>query len=100
VDPALLDEASATGARVLLETEPVPLIVGVVQVARTPSINREGDFIAKARRVVLEGQREVQLKTTRAFVRLHHEDVELFGRNVLTRAREAAKILARMIDLN
>ena len=100
VDPALLAEACEAGARVLIEVSGTPLIVGVVQVARTPTMDREGNLIADAQRVILRGAQEVLLQSKRSYVRLQHEDIELYGRDSLTRARGVAKILARMIDLN
>jgi len=101
VDPALVEDARAQGARVLIDAAgSEALIVGVVLTARPVVIDREGDIRATARRIVLSASREVLAKTAAAFVQVKDDEVEVYGTRVITRAREVAKVLARMISLN
>ena len=55
---------------------------------------------AKVRTFELRATKDFLLTTGRAMLRADGEDLELYGREVLTRAREVAKILGRMITLN
>lgn len=103
VDPALLREVVARQGRVLVEThasDGSALIAGVVQVRRTLEIDEHGDVVASLRSLRLKARQEIQLTTERALVWIKGEDVELYGKEVLTRAREVAKILGRLISLN
>jgi hypothetical protein len=54
----------------------------------------------RAPRVVVEAASEALVKTPWSFLRLNQSEVEIAGVKVLTRAREVAKILARVISLN
>lgn len=100
VDPALLDDAAAQGARVLLDAGEDLVIVGVVLTARPVSHARDGSVTVRAPRVVVEAASEALVKTPWSFLRLNQSEVEIAGVKVLTRAREVAKILARVISLN
>ncbi len=100
VDPALLEQAMASGARVVVELGAAPAIVGALVVARPLSIDRHGDVEARVRRLRLTAVDEVLLRTGGAFARLKGGELELYGDRVLTRAREVARILGRMIKLN
>ena len=103
VDPALLREVSARGGRVMLEVvgpDQSPLIAGVLQVRRALEIDADGDVVAELRSLRLRATKELLLTTGRAMLWVKTEDVELYGKEVLTRAREVAKILGRMITLN
>jgi hypothetical protein len=99
VDPALLDEALAQGARVLVEGAP-PEIVGVLQVARSVRVDREGDVDLRVRRFVVTAAEEALVRTAKAFVQLRDDEAEVFGRRVVVRAREIARVLGRMVQLN
>jgi len=100
VDPALLDEAIATGARVVLEDGVATTIVGALATARSVLIDREGRVRVAVERFEVTAGEEVLLRTGAAFVRVKGDEVELFARRVLARARELARVLARAIQLN
>jgi hypothetical protein len=101
VDPLLVDEARAAGARVLLEVGPTgAFVVGVVQTSRALQIDRRGVIDAVVERLSLQAREEVVLKTFSAFLQLKRGEVELRGVRTLVRAREMAKVLARIISLN
>src|SRR5690606_34097664 len=97
VDPALLDEAHATGARVLVEAGGTPSIVGVVATRRALTLDREGRVTAEVTSLEVSAQEQVLLKIPGAFVRAKAREIEVYGERVLTRARNLAKILAAMI---
>jgi|SRR3954469_14121990 hypothetical protein len=99
VDPALLDEAMASGARIVVEDGPEPVIVGALAIARTIAVDREGAIRVSVKQFEVTAE-EALLKTTSAFVSLKGDEVELFGRRIVSRARELARILARAIQLN
>lgn len=100
VDPALLDEALETGARVLIDAGGAPTIVGVVATRRALSLDREGRVSAEVKALEIDAEEQVLLKVPGAFVRAKAREVELYGERVITRARNLAKILAAMIKLN
>jgi hypothetical protein len=102
VDPALVDEALATGARVVLDTSALPaaVIVGTLTTARPVSLDRHGDLTVRARRVLLDATERALVRIPGAFVELKKGEVEVYANRVLTRARELAKTLAAMISLN
>jgi hypothetical protein len=97
VDPALLVAAHQRGARVLCESG---CIIGVVQTERALTIDRHDAIDAQVDRLRLQVRREAVIQDAKAFIAIKSGDVELYGRRVLTRAREVAKVLARMISLN
>ncbi len=100
VDPALIAEACAEGIRVLVDAEGAPAIVGIVQTSRALRIDRRGAVDAQVERFSIHARKEAVLKTFSSFIQLKGGEVELYGTRILSRAREAAKILARMIHLN
>lgn len=100
VDPALMREAHQEGARVLVENSNAPVVVGVVQTSRALRVDRQGAVKAEVERFSVHARLEATLKTSAAFMRVKGSEIELYGQQVLTRAREVAKILARMISLN
>ncbi len=100
VDPALLDEASETGARVLVDATGAPAIVGVIATRRSLSLDREGRVSAKVKALEIDAEEQVLLKIPGAFFRAKAREVEVYGERVITRARNLAKILAAMIKLN
>jgi hypothetical protein len=100
VDPALLDEAHETGARVLIDASAAPAIVGVVATRRGLSLDRDGRVSAKVKALEISAEEQVLLKVPGAFIRAKAREVEVYGERVITRARDLAKILAAMIKLN
>jgi hypothetical protein len=100
VDPALVREALEDGARVLVEASASPVVVGVVQTSRALRVDRRGVVDAEVERFQLQARQGATVKTSGAFVQVKGSEVELYGTRILTRAREVAKILARMINLN
>jgi hypothetical protein len=97
VDPALLREAAATGARVVLDGA---VIVGVLATRRALTIDPQGAVEAHVRRFALTAADEALLAGPGAFVRLKLDDVELYGRRVISRARELCRVLGRMVKIN
>jgi hypothetical protein len=102
VDPALVDEAQASGARVVLDTSepPAVLIVGLLTTARPVSLDRNGDLAVRARRILLDATERALVRLPGAFVEVKQGEIELYANRVVTRAREMAKTLAAMIKLN
>jgi hypothetical protein len=101
VDPLLLLEAQASGARVLLEMSALgAMVVGVVQTSRALRIDRTGQVEVQVERLSVQARTEVVLKTFAASLQLKAGEVEIRGVRTLIRARELAKVLARMISLN
>lgn len=101
VDPSLLDEVAERGGRVLVETVGgTTRIAGVIQTRRALAIDADGAVDASVTSFRVRAKRELLLTTERAFVWVKGQDVELYGREVLTRAKEVAKILGRLISLN
>jgi len=101
VDPLLLEEMARHGGRVVLETTDGKLrIAGVLTTSRTLLINREGVVDATVASFRVTAQREVLLRAPGAFARIVGDEVELYGQQVVARARGLARILARMIKLN
>jgi hypothetical protein len=100
VDPALVREALEDGARVLVESAESPVVVGVVQTSRALRVDRQGSVKAEVEQFSLRARLGATLQTHSAFLRVKGSEVELYGKQVVTRAREVAKILARMISLN
>lgn len=100
VDPALVREALETGARVLVELSAPHVLVGVVQTSRALRVNRQGGVEAHVEKFELHARQGATVKTSGAFMQVKGSEVELYGTRILTRAREVAKILARMINLN
>lgn len=97
VDPALVVEAAALGARVVVEGSTV---VGVISTRRAIHMDHEGRVDAEVTSFALKAREELLLKTPGAFVRAKAREIEIYGDRVLTRARDVAKILAAMIKLN
>lgn len=100
VDPALVREAMAEGTRVLVEAGASPAVVGVVQTSRALRVDRRGVVDATVERLQVLARQGATVKTAQAFIQVKGAEVELYGTRILTRAREVAKILARMINLN
>lgn len=100
VDPALVEAAIASGARVVLEDGPVPVIVGGLATGRAVEVSRAGEIELTVKRFRVTAEEEVTLQTRSAFLRARGDEVEIFGRRLLSRAREAVRVLARVIQLN
>ncbi|MCA9606950.1 MAG: hypothetical protein KC619_15190 [Myxococcales bacterium] len=102
VDPALLHEVAERQGRVLVETSAsgMATIAGIVQTQRTLTVDQNGEVDASVKAFRVRAERELLLSTAHAFVRLKRRDIELYGGEVLTRAREVARILGRLITLN
>jgi hypothetical protein len=100
VDLHLLAEVVVKRGRVLVEAGTPPCVVGVVQTQRAITVGTDGVVDAEVRQFKVRAKEEVVLQTASAFARIKGGDVELYGERVVTRAREIAKILARMISLN
>lgn len=102
VDPALVEEARASGARVVLDLSepPAAVIVGTLTTARPVTLDRNGDLAVRARRIVLDAAERGLLRLPGAFVEVKSGEIELYANRVVTRARELAKTLAAMIKLN
>jgi hypothetical protein len=100
VDPALLREALGEGGRVVVEDGDGVVIVGTLCARRAVGYDRDGSVSVTARRFEVSATERVTLRTARAYVDLKRADVEVYGHRVVTRAREVAKILARLVSLN
>src|SRR5262245_36205501 len=102
VDPALLREAMASGARVVLDaSDPdAPVVVGALVTARALTVDRSGAVDAQVRRFAITASEETLLRAAGAFVRVAREDVELYGLRVVSRARELCRVLGRMVKIN
>lgn len=100
VDPALVESAIASAARVVVEDGPAPAIVGALATSRALAVERDGRVRASVKRFEVSAEEEAVLKTRSAFFSLKGDEVEIFGRRILSRAREVVRILARAIQLN
>lgn len=100
VDPALVDEAATTGARVIVEMGESPTIAGVLLVSRPLSIGRDRRVDAEVESFTVSARESATLKTSSAFVQVKAREVELYGEKVLARARNLVKLAAAMIRLN
>lgn len=99
VDPALIEMAMSAGARVVVEDGPEPSIVGTLLTHRPVELDRDGAVHVEATRFEVDAG-EALLKTPSAFLLLKGDEVEIFARRILSRARDVARILAAAIQLN
>ena len=100
VDPALVEAALGSGARVVLEEGASPVIVGALATRRAVEVGPGDEVHLSVKRFVVEAAEEAMLRTRSAFLRVKGDEVELFGGRILSRARELARVLARAIQLN
>lgn len=101
VAPNLLEDAASRGARVLVEHgEAGSTIAGVVMTQLPLSVDADGSLVAVVERLLIEARQGATLHSAGGMIRVQAGDVELYGKKVLTRAREVAQVLARMIRLN
>ena len=97
VDCELVAWAMRENERVLVERSrhAPPLVVGLVQ-RKTPSL-----LTLKAAHVVIEGEREVLLKSGLAALRLREDgDVELVGSRIVSASRGLYRLVGRVLRLN
>ncbi len=99
VDPAVIDEAIESSARVVLDPS-TNTICGVLMTSRALRIDREGDVRAEVRRVEISASEGALLKSRSSFLQLDEERIELFARETVVRARDAFRALAQLIKLN
>jgi hypothetical protein len=100
VDPALLEEAALSGARAVVEPGTAPAIVGVLMTARAVSVDRSGAVELDVRRLAINVAEEALVKSAGAFLRVGVAEIETYGANVITRAREIYRVLGRMVKIN
>ena len=100
VDPALVEDAMRTGARVVLDMAAGPMIAGVLLTAKPVTIDREGVLSVEVKRFVVSAAEEALIKTQAAFVQVKGNEVETFGYRVVSRARELLKVLGRNVRIN
>jgi len=99
VDPALVEAAIASGARVVVEDGPGAAIVGALATSRTVEVGRDDSVRLSVERFEVSAKAAL-VQTPAAFVSLKDDEVEVFGRRIVSRARELARVLARAIQLN
>jgi hypothetical protein len=104
VDPALVEEARARNARVVIDggadgEEVGPCVVGVLMTTRTLEIARRGNVEAKVKKLVLDAD-EALIRTPKAFLRLRASVSELFGEELVVRGRLLTRIFGKTIKLN
>ena len=99
VDPALVDSARLSGARVVLELGAEAVLVGTLMTARAPEIDRKGNLELRVAKFVVQAE-EVLLKTPRSFLRLRREDAELLGDELIARGRLLTRLLGKTIKIN
>ncbi|AKF86414.1 hypothetical protein MFUL124B02_26410 [Myxococcus fulvus 124B02] len=101
VDPALLEEALASGARVIVDgSDEAPLIAGLLTTQRALHLDRQGAVNARVRSFSVTAEEKALLRVPGAFLQVTATEVELYADRVITRAREVAKVLATLIKLN
>jgi len=97
VDRGLVARAMAGGEAVLVEVDPEagPVIVGTVQTRAPEAIE------LKARRIVVEAEEELLLRSGRAAVRLRADgDLEVVGSRISMVSRGLYRIVGRLLRLN
>lgn len=97
VDQELIEDAAIQKDAVLVEIgeDGQPLIVGVVQTHKPREIHVTGE------KIVIEGSREVLLRSGRAALRLREDgDVELVGSRISAASRGLFRIVGRILRLN
>jgi len=100
VDPRVVDEAAASGARVVVDLGAEPVIVGALVTARPVTVGRDGVLALEVRRFVVTAAEEAMIRTQAAFVQVKGGDVESYGNRVVSRARELLKVLGRNVRIN
>jgi|GEM_PF-5239206 len=99
VDPALLDEATVSGAWAVVALGLAPCVVGLLCTRRSVAIDRDGNVDAEVKQFRVSAE-ETLIKTSGAFLQLKEQEIELYGQRIVSRARELLRLLGRMIKLN
>ncbi len=97
VDLDLLKRSFDNGQAVLIEEEPglLPVVVGLIQTKVPETLE------IRARKIVIEGETEVLLRSGTAAMRLRQDgDVELVGSRITTMSRGLFRLVGRMLRLN
>ena len=76
------------------------VIVGALTTRRAVTFDRDGSVVVAARRFEVGATERIVLHTARAYVQVKAAEVEVYGHRVITRAREVARTLARLVSLN
>jgi hypothetical protein len=102
VDPAVVATAARRGEALILQEEPLGLVViGALRTSSTPGIEKGDDYVIEARRVKLVGDHEVSLVSGTAGVVLRAMGVvETIARDITARAAGVHRIVGRLIHLN
>lgn len=93
----IIEDAVAQKEPVLLEIgdDGQPLVVGVVQTRRPSEVHVTGE------KIVVEGSREVLLRSGRAALRLREDgDIEIVGSRISAASRGLFRIVGRILRLN
>jgi hypothetical protein len=95
VEAELLEEIEGEGGSVLVEDGPPPVIVGVLQT------RRPRDLVLRAKRIAIEAEDEVLLRSGRAAVRLREDgDIEIVGGRISAASRGLFRLVGRVLRLN
>jgi len=97
VELELVEEAAAHKDAVLVESdgENEPVIVGVLQTRRPREVHVTGE------KIVIEGSREVLLRSGRAALRLREDgDIEIVGSRISAASRGLFRLVGRILRLN
>lgn len=97
VDTELLEGVLRENGSVLVEAEPgeEPILIGILQ-TKSPE-----ELVIKARKIVIEGDEELTLRSGTAAMRLRQDgDVELVGSRIVSTSRGLFRLVGRMLRLN
>lgn len=102
VDPAVLRTAIARGERVIAQPEDGAWIVlGTLRTAATPGVDDIDDLTLRAKRIAIEAEHEVRLRSGAASLVLRARGyIESVASDITSRASSLHKIVGRMIRLN
>jgi hypothetical protein len=100
IDPALLDDAARSGARVVLEGGRAPVIAGVLLTARPVTVDRAGSVELEVKRLVVTAAESALLRSPGAFLKVGGDELELYANRLVSRARELYRVLGRMVKIN
>ncbi|MEZ4441584.1 MAG: hypothetical protein R3B72_20965 [Polyangiaceae bacterium] len=102
VDAAVMKTALAHGERVAVQQEGGQLVViGALRTRATPGIDEGDDYTIAAKRIRLEADHAIGLRTGRASISLRAQGlVETLGRDITTRASSVHKLIGRLLRLN
>lgn len=102
VDPAVLRTAIARGERVIAQPEDGAFIVlGTLRTTATPGVDDIDDLTLRAKRVAIEAEHEIRLRSGSASLVLRARGyIESIASDITSRASSLHKIVGRMIRLN